>query len=287
VHRICDHLTMVGAMALELGAFTVFLYAIEGRELLWDRVSELTGARLTTSYTRIGGVERDLPEGFAGRLRESLARVAQLRDEIDKLLTRNRIFIDRTRGTGVMRAEDAVDFGFTGPCLRASGVAYDVRKSHPYLVYDRMDFEVPLGENGDNFDRYVMRMEEMRQSDRIVHQALEQIPAGPVILDDWRYVLPPKPDVYGSIEGLIAHFKIVMEGVQVPKGEVYAYTEAANGELGWYVVSNGSGRPYKLHVRSPGIPILSGLAHMITGSLLADLVPTFDSLNMIGGEVEQ
>jgi len=287
VHRICDHLTMVGALALELGAFTVFLYAMEARELLRDRVSELTGARLTTSYTRIGGVERDLPEGFAARLLESLARVAQIRDEIDRLLTRNRIFLDRTRGTGVIRGEDAVDFGFTGPCLRASGVAYDVRKSHPYLVYDRMDFEVPLGENGDNFDRYVMRMEEMRQSDRILHQALEQIPAGPVILDDWRFVLPPKPAVYGSIEGLIAHFKIVMEGVQVPKGEVYGYTEAANGELGWYVVSNGSGRPYKLHVRSPGIPILSGLAHMITGSLLADLVPTFDSLNMIGGEVEQ
>ncbi len=287
IHRICDHLTMVGAMALELGGFTPFLYAIEARELLWDRVSELTGARLTTSHTRIGGMERDLPEGFLQKLGDSLTKVAELREEMDKMLTRNRIFIDRTRGTGVINAEDALDYGFTGPCLRATGVAYDVRKVHPYLVYDRFDFAIPVGEHGDNFDRYAMRMEEMRQSERILRQAMEQIPAGPVILDDWRYVLPPKPEVYGSIEGLIAHFKIIMEGVQVPKGEVYAYTEAANGELGWYVVSDGGGRPYKLHVRAPGLPILSGLPHMIEGSMLADLIPTFDSINMIGGEVEQ
>ena len=287
IHRICDHLTMVGAMALELGGFTPFLYAIEARELLWDRVAEVTGARLTTSYTRIGGVERDLPDGFLPKLGDTLKRVAELREEIDKLLTRNRIFIDRTRGTGAISAEDAIDYGFTGPCLRACGVPYDVRKAHPYLVYDRFDFEVPVGSAGDNFDRYAMRMEELRQSERILRQAAEQIPAGPVILDDWRYVLPPKPEVYGTIEGLIAHFKIVMEGVQVPAGEVYAYTEAANGELGWYAVSRGGGRPYKLHCRAPGLPILSGLPHMIEGAMLADLIPTFDSINMIGGEVEQ
>ena len=287
IHRICDHLTLVGSMAMELGAVTVFLYALEGRELLWDRVSELTGARLTTSYTRIGGIERDLPEGFEGRLRETLKRVAALRDDIDQLLTANRIFVDRTRGTGIITAEDAIDFGFTGPCLRASGVPYDVRKTHPYLVYDRLEFEIPVGTKGDNYDRYAIRMEELRQSDRILQQALDQIPSGPVILDDWRYVMPPKPDVYGSIEGLIAHFKLVMEGVPVPKGEAYAYTEAANGELGWYIVSNGTGRPYKVHCRAPGIPILSALPHMIEGELLADLIPTFDSINMIGGEVEQ
>ena len=287
IHRLCDHLTLVGSMAMELGAVTVFLYALEGRELLWDRVSELTGARLTTSYTRIGGIERDLPEGFGARLIETLKRVAALRDDIDTMLTENRIFVDRTRGTGIITAEDAVDFGFTGPCLRASGVQYDVRKTHPYLVYDRLEFEVPVGTQGDNYDRYAIRMEELRQSDRIIQQALDQIPSGPVILDDWRYVMPPKPDVYGSIEGLIAHFKLVMEGVPVPKGEAYAYTEAANGELGWYIVSNGSGRPYKVHCRAPGIPILSALPHMIEGELLADLIPTFDSINMIGGEVEQ
>jgi NADH-quinone oxidoreductase subunit D len=287
IHRLCDHLTLVGSMAMELGAVTVFLYALEGRELLWDRVSELTGARLTTSYTRIGGIERDLPEGFEGRLRETLKRVAALREDIDQMLTANRIFVDRTRGTGIITAEDAIDFGFTGPCLRASGVQYDVRKTHPYLVYDRLEFEVPVGTKGDNYDRYAIRMEELRQSDRILQQAMDQIPSGPVILDDWRYVMPPKPDVYGSIEGLIAHFKLVMEGVPVPKGEAYAYTEAANGELGWYIVSNGTGRPYKVHCRAPGIPILSALPHMIEGELLADLIPTFDSINMIGGEVEQ
>ncbi len=287
VHRLCDHLTLVGSMAMELGGVTVFLFALEARELLWDRVSELTGARLTTSYTRIGGVERDLPEGFDGRLRETLKRVAVLREEVDQLLTANRIFVDRTRGTGIINAEDAVDFGFTGPCLRASGVAYDVRKAPPYLVYDRLDFDIPVGTRGDNYDRYAIRMEEMRQSERILLQALDQIPSGPVILDDWRYVLPPKPAVYGSIEGTIAHFKLVMEGVPVPKGETYAYTEGANGELGWYVVSNGGGRPYKVHCRAPGIPILSALPHMIEGAMLADLIPTFDSINMIGGEVEQ
>ncbi|HUB09933.1 MAG TPA: NADH-quinone oxidoreductase subunit D, partial [Myxococcales bacterium] len=230
---------------------------------------------------------RDLPDGFLPKLADTLKRVAELREEIDKLLTRNRIFLDRTRGTGAIAAADAIDYGFTGPCLRACGVPYDVRKAHPYLVYDRFEFDVPVGSNGDNFDRYAMRMEEMRQSARILEQAALQIPAGPVILDDWRYVLPPKPEVYGTIEGLIAHFKLVMEGVQVPAGEVYAYTEAANGELGWYAVSNGTGRPYKLHVRAPGLPILSGLGHMIEGSMLADLIPTFDSINMIGGEVEQ
>ena len=166
-------------------------------------------------------------------------------------------------------------------------MAYDVRKAHPYWVYDRMDFDVPLGANGDNFDRYVMRIEEMKQSERIIQQALEQIPAGPVILDDWRYVLPPKPEVYGTIEGVIAHFKLVMEGVQVPTGEVYAYTEAANGELGWYLVSDGSGRPYKVHVPRAGLPHPLRAPDMIEGALLADLIPTFDTINMIGGEVEQ
>jgi NADH-quinone oxidoreductase subunit D len=287
VHRMSDHLTMVSAMALELGGFTAFLYGIEARELLWDRVSELTGARLTTSYTRIGGVERDLPDGFTGRLLESLKRIAELSDEIDALLTRNRIFMDRVKGTGTISAEDAIDFGFTGPCLRACGVPYDVRKAHPYLVYDRLEFEVPLGTHGDNYDRYALRIEEMKQSARIIEQVIAQMPAGPVILDDWRYVMPPKPEVYGTIEGTIAHFKLVMEGVPVPKGETYAYTEAANGELGWYIVSDGSGRPYKMHCRAPGLPILSALPHIIEGEMLADLIPTFDTINMIGGEVEQ
>lgn len=287
IHRICDHLTCIAAMAMELGAFTAFLYGVEARDLLWDRVAELTGARMTTNFTRIGGVANDLPPGFDEKLRATLVRVAELREELDKLLTKNRIFVERTRGVGRISGEEALDWGFTGPCLRASGVDYDVRRAKPYLVYDRFDFDVPLGTEGDTFDRYLVRVEEMRQSERIILQALDQIPDGPIIVGDWKVALPPKPEVYGSIEGVIAHFKLIMEGVKVPPGDAYAFTEGGNGELGFYVVSNGEGRPYRCHVRAPGFPILSALESMITGRLIADLVPIFDSINMIGGEVEQ
>ncbi|HEX8439566.1 NADH dehydrogenase (quinone) subunit D [Archangium sp.] len=287
LHRIHDHLTCVGATGMELGGFAPFLFAVEARELIMDRVAELTGARLTTSFGRIGGMNRDLPEGWIERTLKSLDKVAELVVEIDGLLTRNRIFVDRTKETGVISAEDAIDYGWTGPCLRACGINYDIRKTKPYWVYDRFDFDIPIGEKGDNFDRYLMRIEEMKQSDRILRQALKQIPAGPIILDDWRIALPPKPEVYGTIEGVISHFKLVMEGIQVPPGEVYDATEAANGELGWYMVSDGGGRPYKVHVRAPGYPILSAVPEIIQGKMLADLIPTFDTINMIGGEVEQ
>lgn len=287
VHRITDHLTCIGAMALELGALSAFLYAMEARDLLWDRVQELTGARMTTNYTRVGGLANDMPPGFAEKLKATLEKVADLREQLDKMLTKNRIFVDRTKGVGVISGEEALDWGYTGPCLRASGVDYDVRRAHPYLVYDRLDFDVPLGTEGDTFDRYLVRVEEMRQSERIILQALEQMPQGPIIVDDWRVALPPKAEVYGSIEGVIAHFKLIMEGIKVPPGEAYAYTEGGNGELGWYVVSNGAGRPYRIHVRAPGFPILGSLERLITGRLLADLIPVFDSINMIGGEVEQ
>jgi NADH-quinone oxidoreductase subunit D len=287
ISRITDHLTCVGAMGLELGGFAPFIFAIEARELLWDRVAELTGARMTTNYTRIGGVAADMPAGWADKLKATLVKVAEMREECDKLLTKNRIFYDRVKGTGVISKEDALDFGFTGPALRACGVDYDVRKAHPYLVYDRFDFVVPLGSNGDNYDRYLVRVEEMRQSERIILQALEQIPDGPVIVDDWRIALPPKPEVYGTIEGAMAHFKLVMQGIQVPAGETYQFTEGANGELGFFLVSNGEGKPYRVHVRAPGFPILSALSFLTEGRMLADLIPTFDSINMIGGEVEQ
>jgi NADH-quinone oxidoreductase subunit D len=287
LHRICDHLTLVGAMAMELGAGTVFFYTMEARDLIWDRLTELCGARLTSNYARVGGVARDAPDGWAEKTLATLDRVGELRDEVGGLLDRNRIFMDRTRGTGKVSREDALDLGFTGPCLRASGEAYDVRKAFPYLVYDRIDFDIPVGTNGDNFDRYLMRMEEMRQSDRITRQCLTQMQPGDIIVQDFRYALPPKPLVYGTIEGVMAHFKLVMEGIQVPAGEVYSATEAANGELGFYVVSDGSGRPYKLGLRAPGWPMLAALPHMTKDALLADLIPTFDSINMIGGEVEQ
>ncbi len=287
LHRMADHLTCVGAVGLELGGFTAFLYGIEARELIVDRITELTGARLTTSFGRVGGVNRDLPDGWIEKVSKTLDKVRTLADEVDTLLTHNRIFVDRMRGTGVITTQDALDFGFTGPCLRACGINYDIRKAKPYWVYDQLEFDVPIGQNGDNFDRYLMRIEELKQSEKLLRQALAKIPSGPVILDDWRIVLPPKPEVYGTIEGLMAHFKLVMEGIQVPPGEVYDSTEAANGELGWYLVSDGTGHPYKVHVRAPGFAILSGVPRMIEGKMLADLVPTFDTINMIGGEVEQ
>ncbi len=287
ISRITDHLTCLGAMALELGAFTAFLYGIEARELLWDRITELTGARLTTSWTRVGGVANDLPDGWVEKLRKTLPKVAELREEMDKLLTKNRIFIDRTRDIGVISADEAVSYGFTGPCLRATGVDYDVRRAHPYLVYDRLEWTVPLGTRGDTYDRYLVRVEEMRQSEKIILQALEQMPEGDYIVRDYRYALPPKADVYSSIEGAMAHFKLIMEGIQVPAGEVYSYTEGANGELGWFIISNGKGKPYRIDVRGPGFPILSALPRLCEGRLLSDIIPTFDSINMVGGEVEQ
>ncbi len=287
LHRICDHLTLVAAMGLELGAMTVFLYGVEARDLIWDRLTEICGARLTSNYVRVGGVARDAPEGWTEKTLATLDRVAELRATIEALLTRNRIFMDRTQGTGVISREDALDFGFTGPCLRASGEPYDIRKAAPYLVYDRLDFDIPVGSKGDNFNRYLMRVEEMRQSDGIVRQCFQQMEPGEIVLSDFRYVLPPKPLVYGTIEGVMAHFKLIMEGIKVPAGEAYSYTEAANGELGFYAVSDGGGRPYKLGLRAPGWPMTAALPHMTKGALLADLVPTFDSINMIGGEVEQ
>lgn len=287
LHRVASHLTTIGATAMELGGVTAFLYALEARELITDRVTELTGARLTTSYGRVGGLNRDLPEGWLDKVTRSLPKIEALTAELDALLSRNRIFSDRTRGTGLISTEDALDFGFTGPCLRAHGIAFDVRKAKPYWVYDRMNFNVPVGQNGDNFDRYYMRVLEIAESMKILRQAIAEIPEGPVLIDDWRIALPPKEQVYSTIEGVISHFKLVMEGVPVPAGEVYSSTESANGELGWYLRSDGSGRPYKVHVRAPGFQILSGLARMCEGKMLADLIPTFDTINMIGGEVEQ
>ncbi len=287
LHRICDHMTVIGATGLELGAMTIVIFAVEARDLLWDRLTELCGARLTSNYCRIGGVARDLPEGWAAKTLETLDRVAEIRDEIATLLNRNRIFSDRIRGVGAISRADAIEYGFTGPCLRACGEPYDVRKASPYLVYDRLDFDVPVGTNGDTFDRYLMRIEEARQSDRIVRQCLRQMEPGEIIVQDFRYALPPKPLVYGTIEGVMAHFKQIMEGIKVPAGEAYSYTEAANGELGFYLVSDGGGRPYKIGLRAPVWPMLMALPGMAKGRLFADLIPTYDSINYIAGEVEQ
>jgi len=287
ISRLSDHLTCIGAGALELGAMTAFLYAIEGRELVWDLIEEVTGARLTVSYGRIGGVKDDLTPDFAEHWKATRERLIEIHGITDELLTRNRIFLDRMEGTGVITPEAAVSYGFTGVTLRSAGVGYDVRKDHPYFCYDRVDFDVPVGEHGDNFDRYLVRMAEVLQSIRIIDQCLAQMKPGPVNSDDPRVVLPEKAKVYNTIESMIQHFKIIFEGVQVPPGEVYSYTEGGNGELGFYIVSNGTGKPWKIHVRAPSFIVMGGIHKLFEGSLLADIIPTFDTVNMIGGECDR
>ncbi|MFW5967938.1 MAG: NADH dehydrogenase (quinone) subunit D [Persicimonas sp.] len=287
ISRMSDHFTAVGAGALELGAMTAFLYCLEARELLWDLIEEVTGARLTVSYGRVGGVKEDLPEDFEDRWKYVRERVHEVHETTHKLLTRNRIFMDRMQGTGALTREDAISYGFTGPVGRSAGLEYDVRKDHPYFKYDEVDFDVPIGENGDNYDRYLVRMEEILQSVRIVDQCFEKMEPGPVNADDPRVVLPEKEKVYNTIEGMMNHFKLIFEGIQVPPGEVYAYTEGGNGELGFYVVADGTGKPYKLGVRSPSFIMMGGIHRLLEGGMLADIVATFDTINMIGGECDK
>lgn len=287
VSRLSDHLTSIGAGALELNAMTAFLYAIQARDLLWDLHEEVTGARLTVSYARIGGLKDDLPAEFANRWAAVEPRILETLDVLNQLMTRNRVFMDRMQGTGIISASDAIDFGFSGPCLRATGVAMDVRKDHPYFAYDRVDFDVPVGSRGDNYDRYLVRYYEAHESIRIIRQCLRDMPGGPVNVDNPLVTMPEKEIVYNSIEGMINHFKLVFEGIQVPPGETYSYTEAGNGELGFYIVSDGTGKPYKLRVRPPCFYLMGGIDRMIEGAMLADIIPTFDTINMIGGEIDR
>jgi NADH-quinone oxidoreductase subunit D len=287
ISRIADHLTCIGASAMEMGAFTVFFYLVKAREWLWELLEEISGARLTHSYVRIGGVVADMPEGWGGKLRDTFAKVREAITDADKLLTNNRIFRDRMEGVGVIAKADAAGWGLTGPVARSTGLAYDVRKDHPYLVYDRLDFDVPVGSTGDNFDRYMVRLEEMSQSMRLLDQALAKIPAGPILIDDVRFALPPKRETYNTIEAMIAHFKMIMDGIQVPAGEVYSFTEGGNGELGFYIVSDGTGRPWKCRVRPPCFANLAILNKVLPGLFIADVVPTFGMINMIGGECDR
>jgi NADH-quinone oxidoreductase subunit D len=285
--RISDHLTCTGAIAMELGAFTPLLWYLKAREMVWDILEEETGARLTHSFGRIGGMERPPTAAFKDMCRAAVPKILQIIEEGEKLLLKNRIFIDRLESVGVISGADAVALGWTGPCLRASGVAYDIRKNHPYLKYDEVDFEVPVGTRGDTLDRFLVRLGEMRQSMHILEQVLDRMADdGPVNVDDPRFVMPPKGDVYTTIEATIQHFKLVMEGAKVPKGEVYSYTEGGNGELGYYLVSDGTGTPYRVRIRPPCFQIVGGLSKILDGRLLSDIVPAFGSLNMIGGECD-
>jgi len=287
ISRMTDHFTCLGMAAAEAGALSVAFYALEARETLFDIVTAVTGARLTVSYTRVGGVTQDLPNGFAEWIQRAFSDIRNVMSDCDKLLSKNRIFIDRMSGVGIIPAEDAISYGVTGPLLRACGVQYDVRKATPYLFYDRMNFTVPTGTQGDNWDRYQVRLEELRQSLSIVEQALKQIPSGPIRVDDPRITLPEKKDVYGNIEGLMNHFKLVIEGVKIPKGEVYSVVEGANGELGFYLVSDGSGRPYRVRVRPPCFFGMAALGQMLKGHFISDIITTFGMINMIGGECDR
>jgi len=285
--RICDHMICSGAMCMELGAFTPFLYYARARENIWDIFEEETGARVTHSFGRVGGMANAPSKYFKEMVNAAVPRVLACVLEGEKMLLKNRIFLDRLEGVGVMPKADAIALGWTGIVLRASGVPYDVRKAHPYLVYDRMEFDVPVGTTGDSYDRFMCRQEEIRQSARIIEQALAQMPDdGPINIDDPRIVMPPKSEVYSTIEGTIQHFKIVMEGIKVPAGECYSYTEAGNGELGYYLVSDGSGTPFRVRIRPPCFASTQGLEQLITGAMIPDVVPTFGSLNMIGGECD-
>ena len=285
--RITDHLTCVGASAMELGAFTAFLYFLKAREWLYELLEKVSGARLTHSYVRIGGVVEDLPPDFDAELTLCLDQIAKVMVEVEGLLNNNKIFRDRMAGIGKMSREEAIATGCVGPIARAAGVDYDVRRDFPYSVYPELEFDVPLGTTGDCYDRYLVRIVEMKQSIRILRQCLAQIPDGPHMIDDHRVALPPKRDTYNTIESMIRHFKHIMDGIRVPPGETYCFVEGGNGEVGFFVVADGTGRPYKAYVRSPSFVHLSTAGQLIHNHLIADVVPIFGMINMIGGECDK
>ena len=287
VSRITDHLTCLGMAATEAGAISVGFYLMEARETLYDLVTAVTGARLTVSYARVGGVMHDLPHDFAERVRTAFADMRRILGDCDTLLSKNRIFIERMSGVGAISPEDAISYSLTGPLLRATGVPYDVRKAQPYSGYDRFEFDIPTGTQGDNYDRFSVRFEEIKQSMAIIDQALNGIPSGPIRIDDPQITLPEKKQVYGNIEGLMNHFKLVIEGVKIPPGEAFLSVEGANGELGFYLVSDGSGRPYRVRVRPPCFFGMAALGEMLRGCLISDIITTFGMVNMIGGECDR
>jgi NADH dehydrogenase I D subunit len=285
--RIMDHLICVGTSAVDLGALSNFWYFFNVREHIYSWTEQLCGARLTTNYTRIGGVMRDLVPSFAEGIRKCLKDLNRALRDVTNLLQKNRIFMDRTQGVGVVTKEQAIHWGFTGPCLRASGVPYDIRKAEPYYHYDEFDFEIPVGTVGDTYDRLLLRVEEMRQSTRIVEQALDKLPAGPFITDDPRVALPEKAKVYGSIEGLMNHFMLLTDGIKPPPGEAYSATEAGNGELGFYIVSDGGPRPYRVRCRPPCLPLTQAYEKLVEGRMIADAIAILGSLNIVVGELDR
>ncbi len=287
MQRIIGHLFWLGTQALDIGAMTVFFWTFREREILLDMFEKLCGARLTLNYYRIGGVDGDFTPDLVLRLKTFLDTFPEKVKEYDSLIASNRIWLGRTKNVAVISAEDAINFGCTGPVLRGSGVAYDVRKEEPYGVYDKVDWEVPVGKNGDTYDRYWIRMEEMRQSSRIIKQCLDQMPQGPIIADEPQYIPPPKQQVMRDMESLIHHFIIFTQGLKPPKAETYCATEAPKGELGFFIVSDGSARPYRLKIRSPSFVHMGAFDHMARGYLISDIITIFGTYDIVMGECDR
>jgi NADH dehydrogenase I D subunit len=285
--RLSGHLVWLGTHALDMGAMTVCLYAQRERELILDLTEMVTGARQTVSYCRIGGVRNDIPRDFIDKCREFTELFPKKLEEYDTLIRENRIWLKRTVGIGVFSAEDAVNYGLTGGTLRGSGVNYDVRKVEPYAAYDKVEFDVPLGKNGDVYDRYIVRISEMRQSNRIIKQCLDMMQPGPITTGDPRYAIPEKIDVMKNMSTLAHQFVLMSKWVPMPKGEVYVATENPKGELGFYIVSDGSGRPYRIKIRSPSYVHVSALSKMSTGHMVADVIACIGTIDIVLGEVDR
>ena len=285
--RIIDHFVCLGANAVDLGALTGFFHLFTYREQVYSLFEKLCGARLTVSLTRVGGMAQDAPEGWYNEVLQVCKNIRKGVEDLDTLMTGNKIWIGRTQNVGKISSEDAIAWGYTGPLLRATGVPHDLRKATPYYGYDQLDFDIPVGTSGDVFDRYLVRVEEMRQSLKIIEQVCKNVPEGDYTIRDRGIVLPEKKDVYGNIEGLMNHFMLVIKGLRPPVGETYDATEAANGELGFYLVSDGSGRPYRLKVRPPCFAIYQSFVEQITGGPVADVIAILGSMNLIAGELDR
>ncbi len=285
--RIIDHIVCIGAASVDIGALTGFFHLFTYRELVYNLFEKLCGARLTVALTRVGGMAQEPPTGWYKDVLKVCSQIEEGIKELDDLLTGNKIFISRTSGVAPISKKDAIDWGYTGPLLRATGVEHDLRKTEPYYIYDQLDFDIPVGTSGDLYDRYLVRLEEMRQSLKIIRQVSKNVPEGDYTIRDKNIVLPEKKDVYGNIEGLMNHFMLVINGLRPPKGEVYSAVEGANGELGFYLVSDGSGKPYRLKVRPPCFPIYQSFPEQIKGVQVADVVAILGSMNVIAGELDR
>jgi len=286
--RISSHIIWISTHALDIGAMTVFLYAFREREWILDLFERLCGARLTVSYPRIGGVRNDLPDGWLDSLYKFTEEFPKRIEEYETLIDQNRIWLRRTKGIGVISAEEAINWGLSGPTLRGSGVPYDVRKFMPYAAYDKVEWEVPIGKNGDVYDRYRCRMEELRQSTRIIRQCIEKIPPGPILADTPKFVLPPKDKVMNDMEHLIHQFVLITKGpMTTPEGEIYVATEVPKGELGFYIVSDGSGRPYRMRIRAPSFVHASVLPRLCVGHLVADVIANIGTIDIVLGECDR